>query len=287
MDSADLPLRLVLPAPLVAGPFRPTTAAEVGVDRAALDRMLRAGVLRRVLRGVYADATLPDTTELRAAALALVVGGGVVVDRTAGWLHGLHLEAGVTTPLDAGLDVVGRARGRARHFGSSRRLSGYDLVEVGGVRATTPVRTALDLTRLLARERGLAVLDAALRLGWGDHGTLVAGLATVGRLPGWGRARELVGLADGRARTAVATVLRLRWLDAGLPPPALHVPAGAVDLALALPAERFGVVLGPAVDVPGWVVLALPEDRVRGADAGLLEEHLRREYLRHLLRRAG
>jgi hypothetical protein len=287
MDPADLPLALRLPRPLLAGPFTPTMAARVGVGRSALDRMLRAGVIHRLLRGVYADATLPDSVDLRAGALALVLGDGIAVDRTAGWLHGLHLEAGLGTPLDVGLDVVGRRRAGVRHFGANRRLPRSDVVAVRGVHATTPVRTALDLARLVNRDRGLAVLDTALRLGWCEPPGLAAGLATLGRLRGCGRARELVALADGRARNTVESVLRLRWLDAGLPPPALHVTAGAVELALALPAERFGAVLGTAPDVPGWTVVGLAEARVRAADADLLEAHLRREYLRHLLRRAG
>jgi hypothetical protein len=288
MDPADVPFALRLPPPLVAGPFTRPMAARVGVGRRALDRMLRAGVVRRVLRGVYVDATLPDTTALRAGALALVLPPrSVAVDRTAGWLHGLHVEAGIPTPAEVGLDVLGRGGAdRHRHYGAPRRLASRDAVDVGGVGASTPVRTALDLARLLARDRGLAVLDAALRLGWGGQGDLVAGLSGLGRLRGCPRARELVGLADGCARTAAESVLRLRWLEAGLPAPVLH-PEGGTVLALALPAERFGVALGAPVDVPGWSVLVLPPARVLGADAHLLEEHLHREYLRHLLRRAG
>jgi hypothetical protein len=159
------------------------------------------------------------------------------------------------------------------------------------VRATTPVRTALDLARLLGRERGLAVLDAALRTGQ-DRTALVAGLPSLGRLPGCGRARALVDLADGRAGTPAQSVLRLRWLDAGLPTPVPGLPVTGADgtpvvLALGLPAERFGAVVGPRLDVPGWAVVALTAERLLDSDAGLVEAHLRREYLRVLLRRAG
>jgi hypothetical protein len=119
---------------------------------------------------------------------------------------------------------------------------------------------------------------------------LVARLAGLGRLRGCGRARALVGLSDGRARTVAESVLRVRWLDAGLPAPAPHLQVAEEDLVLALPAERFGVVLGlvgTAAQVADWTVLPLTAGRVLGSDAGLLEAHLRREYLRHLLRRAG
>jgi hypothetical protein len=293
MDSADVPLPLRPPPPLLTGPFTRPAAAAVGLDGPTLDRMLRAGVVRRLLRGVYVGSTAAETPALRAEALGLLVRpGAVVVDRTAGWLHGLTAGVGLPGPVTTGLDVLGRRRaGRPRHFGSARRLGAAEVVAVGPVRVTTPVRTALDLARLLGRDRGLAVLDATLRAGH-DRTALVAGLAGLGRLPGCARARALVDLADGRAAAPAHSVLRLRWLDAGLPPPVLRLPVTAADgrprlLALALPAERFGAVVGPRLDVPGWAVVALTAERLLDSDAGLVEAHLRREYLRVLLRRAG
>jgi hypothetical protein len=279
------------PRALVDGPFTRPMAAAVGVSRTALERMIRNGSVRRLLRGVYVDATRPESVALRARALALVVPpGAVAVDRTAGWLHGLHLDAALPAPTEAGLDVLGRSRpGTLRHLGAARPLAPRDVVRLGPVLATSPVRTALDLGRLLPHERGLAVLDAALRRGWCDQAALVVEVARVAGLPGGRRLRVLVGLADGRARTAAASVLRLRWLDAGLPTPVLHlaVPGAVHDVTLAVPAQRFGVVLGDATPLPGWEVVPIASRRVLHSDAVLVEEHLRREYHRHLLRRAG
>jgi putative AbiEi antitoxin of type IV toxin-antitoxin system len=288
-DSLPLPLPVPVPPALVDGPFTRTTAAAVGVDRPALERMIRAGVVRRMLRGVYVDACQPDSAALRARALALVVPArSVVVDRTAGWLHGLDREAGLPPPTEVGLDVLGR-RGRLRHFGVHRPLAARDVMTLGGVRTTTPVRTALDLARLLAPDRALATLDATLRAGWCDQVALVAELARLGRLPGGRRLRGLVGLADHRARTPVESVLRLRWLDSGLPTPVLglSLASGRVRLTLALPAERFAAVVGDAPAVSGWWLVRLAARRVLQSDARLVEEHLRREYHRHLLGRAG
>ena len=45
-----------------------------------------------------------------------------------------------------------------------RTLGPDDLMRVGGIWVTTPLRTALDLGRLLRRDQALAGLDAMLRL---------------------------------------------------------------------------------------------------------------------------
>ena len=87
-------------------PFTPRQASGVGVPRPALERLVRSGEVRRVLRGVYAArdrARRHAPFALRA--LALAVGGTpVAVDRTAGWVHGLDLPTlGVTdgqVPVD-------------------------------------------------------------------------------------------------------------------------------------------------------------------------------------------
>ena len=65
------PLHALLPLDL---PFTRVMAKAVGVERPALERMLREGSVVRLVRGVYAASTAPDTLGLRAAAVALVVG---------------------------------------------------------------------------------------------------------------------------------------------------------------------------------------------------------------------
>src|SRR6476661_8240587 len=73
-------------------PFTRAMARTVGVERSALERMLRDGSVIRLLRGVYAASTAPDTIALRAAAVALAVGRETVaVDRTAAWVHGVDV----------------------------------------------------------------------------------------------------------------------------------------------------------------------------------------------------
>src|SRR5690348_5319866 len=86
-----LPLGPVVPRLPVEEPFTAAMAARAGLGRAVLDRLHRSGRVRRLLRGVYVDATVPLSVAVRARALRLVVGEQVVVGTTAAWLHGVDL----------------------------------------------------------------------------------------------------------------------------------------------------------------------------------------------------
>ncbi len=83
------PLQALLP---LDRPFTRAMARAAGVERTSLERMLREGTVRRLVRGVYAAATAPDTISLRAGAVALAVGReAIAVDRTAAWVHGVDV----------------------------------------------------------------------------------------------------------------------------------------------------------------------------------------------------
>jgi hypothetical protein len=264
---------------MFSGPFTLAQAEAVGLTRTTLRRLVRTGAVRRVLRGVYLRAEVADSVEVRAAALGLVLPPEVVVvDRTAGWLHGLPLVAA------APYDVLGAGR-QGRHFARRRPLAGDDVECRGPLRVTTLTRTALDLGRLLAPDRGLAVLDAALRRGAAPE-ELAAAQPRQAALPGARRLRRLVGLADPRADGPAESVLRLRWIDAQLPTPETGLLVQGVRVALALADQRFAVRIGGAVDVPGWTVVPLSRSRVLDSDAELVQRHLLREYHRHLLEQA-
>ena len=79
-------------------PFTLRQATDAGINRNRVHIAVRNGVLRRVLRGEFVRADIPDTVELRAAAARLVVGPtSVVSDRTAAWIHGV--AAGGAPPV--------------------------------------------------------------------------------------------------------------------------------------------------------------------------------------------
>ena len=87
----------------------------------------------------------------------------VLVDRTAAWLHGVDVhdyrEQEILPLIEC---VVLRDRSRIERpecSGGERDLAPYDVMRVHGLRVTTPLRTALDLGRLLPRPDGLAALD--------------------------------------------------------------------------------------------------------------------------------
>src|SRR6478735_1329129 len=89
----DQGLRLTARGPLpLDEPFTPRQAHELGVSRETLRHLVRSGLVRPQLRGVYVAMQAPDTMLLRAKCLGLVLPEpAVVTDRTAAWLHGVDI----------------------------------------------------------------------------------------------------------------------------------------------------------------------------------------------------
>lgn len=287
------PLHALLP---LDQPFTPAIAREAGIDRAALDRMLRDGHVRRLLRGVYAAAGAPDTTRLRASAVGLAVGPRtVVVDRTAAWVHGvpLWLPDGLVP-----LDVLAPGRTQRTCLGGRRRLVARDLEELGGVRLTTPLRTALDLGRVLPADRALGTLDALLRVGAFTHTELLAELPRLASHRGVGQLHALVAQADGRSACLAESLLRLHWHAANLPTPVPGMPVAAghrlVRLSLGVERRQFGAVLAHqvsahdllALEGAGWRAVVLAEERLLRTEPHIWVRHLEREFHQHLLAQA-
>jgi len=248
--------------------------------------------VRRLLRGVYLDATVPVTRPVRARALALVVGSQhVVVGLTAAWLHGVELPS---SDPHAPLAVEVRGRG-ARAGGRPARDAGHDLESIEGVRTTTALRTALDLGRQLAPERAIAALDGLLGFGAFPHTALMAELPRFAGQQGIGQLRELAALADGRAQGAPESVLRLHWLRGRLPTPTPGLRVHGVRLALALDTHRFAAVIAgqqsdtelATLSARSWRVVLLGAERVLHGDPIYLVEHLEREFHLHLLEQVG
>ena len=185
---------------------------------------MRQGLIRRVVKGAYVDAVCPDTLELRAASLALVIPeNAVVTDRTAAWLHGVSVLAKndhLAVPPVTVFRLAGYTRVRTRaNAGGERTLLASDIEVVHGVRVTTPLRTALDLGRLTRRDDAIGCLDALLRTGRFSREELLSEIPRFRGYRGVVQLRELAPLADARAESMPESVLRLRWIDTGLPAP--------------------------------------------------------------------
>jgi hypothetical protein len=224
LDDRQLFLTERAPLPLDE-PFTADQAFAWGVSPRTLRTLLKRGLVRRMLQGVYVATQARDDMDIRAHALALVVPeAAVVTDRTAAWLHGVDLlprSSGTTPPpinvfhtTDTRMDRPGVASGR-------RGLLPSDITVVEGIRVTTAARTALDLGRLLWRYDALAAIDGFLRIGV-PHDLLVAETGRFKRYRGVRQLRVLLPLGDRRAESPGESALRLNWYDAGLPRPDLQ-----------------------------------------------------------------
>jgi hypothetical protein len=203
-------------------PFTRAQAKAAGLSRHTLDLLTAAGILRKPIRGVYMATELGDSLALRAACLRLVAPpDAVIVDRHAGWLHGAtmvlqpneHLELlPVTMFLPGG-------RGRLRNplaDSGERTFAPGDIVEVDGLRVTSPLRTACDLGRVRWPDLAIAALDAMLRLGVFSREELEAEVRRFRGMRWVTTLRAIAPLADGRAESPGESVLRLRCKECGL-----------------------------------------------------------------------
>ncbi|MGA8846822.1 MAG: type IV toxin-antitoxin system AbiEi family antitoxin domain-containing protein [Nocardioides sp.] len=227
MSSTGSAIRLLnasSPLPLDR-PFTTTMARAEGITTEQLRALTGRGYLRRIIKGVYVASQLPDSTSLRCLALALVVPEDcVVVDRHAGWLLGAEMVLAPNEHIDPLPIAVFRPSGMGRLRNNltdsgERNLGEKDVLELNGVRVTTPLRTACDLGRVRSTDRAIASLDAMLRLGAFTHDELVYEVERFRRMRWVTTLRTLAPLSDGRAQSPGESVLRLRWIEARLPSP--------------------------------------------------------------------
>ena len=210
--------------PFPSKPFTPNDAAALGISRKQLRLAVEQGVLRRPFSGVYIRADVEDSIELRARAARLVMSEhSVLCDRTAAWIHGIgvltYAELDVIPDLESYVLRGNNPTDRYNCHGGTRDLAPEDWQVVGGVRVTTPLRTALDLACKLPRRQAMAALDAFAR----EHGVTVAALTRLAvryhRRRGIVQGRELVPLTDGRRESMRESWVFLEIHDHGLPPP--------------------------------------------------------------------
>jgi hypothetical protein len=167
---------------------------------------------------VYAStvARQPSTLE---ALFARLPGGTVLGYDTAAALYGFRSRSGPEEPVHVivpGGTVRPRIQGVVCH---EAVLPVTAPVLAFGVPCAPASRCAIDLARAATRPAGLAILDAALRVEACTAADLATEVVLHEGLRGVRRARELVGLADGRAECAQESHLRLVIIDAGLPVP--------------------------------------------------------------------
>lgn len=267
-------------------PFTAAMARAAGLTRNRLGALVASGQLRPLLYGVYAAAAVPDSIDLRAQAAALVLPEHAVVsDRCAAWLLGIDVLALEEHDLPPRLEVVSvRGKGATARdgiLGGKRDLAAADVVTLdGGVRVTTPLRTACDIGCLYGRYRALATIDAFRRA----YGLTLRDFHAI--LPRYrGRRgviqlRELVALSADRVDSQPESWVRLMVHDEGLPMPSAQVDVVVpgwgearlenayehLRIAIEYDGERFHSltedrerddVRREALDAAGWIILVV------------------------------
>jgi very-short-patch-repair endonuclease len=154
--------------------------------------------------------------------LRLVVpADAVIVDRHAGWLHGATMVLRPNEHLDLRPVSIFLPAGRGRlrnplSDSGERTFQPGDIVEVEGLRVTSPLRTACDLGRVRWTDQAIAALDAMLRLGAFTKDELLAEIQRFRGMRWVTTLRAIAPLADGRAESPGESVLRLRCCECGL-----------------------------------------------------------------------
>jgi hypothetical protein len=217
----------------------PFTAHQVGRK---LQWLLGSGDIRPVLKGVYADVRVPDSVELRAAAVGLLIPpDAIACGRAAAWVHGIE-----TTAL-----------GPSEQVNVQWTREADDVVDIAGVRVTSPIATTVELAMQLPRPFALSAVDAMLRAGKADRWAVRAASTAYDGRPGIIQARQILYYADRRAESPGESWLRLRLLDAGFGRPDLQVRVKGperdyrIDLAYPEPLED-GRRLGLEYDSDRW-----------------------------------
>lgn len=204
-------------------PFTRADALAAGITRRQLQRLLAVGLLCRPIKGVYVGTHVPDTVHSRASCLKLVVPADcVVVDRHAGWLHGAEMILAPNEHLELRPLSLFRPSGHGRlrnelAASGERNLREDDIVEVHGVRVTTPLRTAWDLGRVRWTDEAITGLDSMFRLGAFGRDEFLDGIERFRGMRWVTTLRAIGPLADGRSESPGESVLRLRCIECRVP----------------------------------------------------------------------
>lgn len=206
---------------LPPSPFTTRQARDAGFSVEQLRGLVRRRQVRRIFRGVYQDASQVETPATRCRAARLILPSDVIVcDRTAAWMHGVdalaYWELDQVVPVEVvRLPTMSRAR-RVDVAAGERDLVARDVVEIHGVRITTPLRTALDLGCKLKRHHAMATIDGLMRVGSVEPHQLLDELPRFRGRRGVIQLRSLIQAADPAAESPGESWLRLAILDAGL-----------------------------------------------------------------------
>ncbi|WP_435206049.1 type IV toxin-antitoxin system AbiEi family antitoxin domain-containing protein [Micromonospora sp. bgisy143] len=204
-------------------------ALRAGLTKDQVRQLCRSGRWQGLLRGCYVpEAESSDSTLRRArirAALASLGSGAFAVLDTALELHGIAglrrtAQVHVSVPVDSPRPQRALAPWLAVHQVTTGT---GEIATVGGVRATSPLRTIADVILRVDRYSAVSVLDSALYQGLVTPDELAVVPRLIRGRRGAVAARPWLAEADGRAQSPLETRTRLRCVDGGVPPDALQL----------------------------------------------------------------
>ena len=206
-------------------PVHPGMARAAGVERSALERMLRAGASYACCAGCTPPPPLrtPSPSARPPSRWSVDATWSSWTGRRPGCTASTSLGSSIGDPVP--LDGLALATGLGAAGG---QLTGHDVDRVEGLHVTTPLRTALDLGRLLPPGRAIGAMDAPAR-GRVVHAHPAARRAApAGRHPRSGTAPRAGRAGRRPVRGGLAeSTLRLHWNEARLPTPVPGMPRGA------------------------------------------------------------
>lgn len=199
--------------------WTPAEAQDAGLSRHQV-----AGRIGREWQQIYVGALtdaghVPDTRQRAAAALAVADDEAVVGGRTAARWWGLPLIEDGPAPERFLDDVLTfrRLGGRPRLIAHRWAYDDTDVISVDGIRLTTPLRTLLDLSRLVGLDALLGACDAAVRLRLTSAPQITAAAARLHARPGGPALRWCARWVDGRAQSPLETLTRITLWHPQLP----------------------------------------------------------------------
>lgn len=201
-------------------------------DRRLFDRHVAAGDLVRPAPGVYAESSSWEGLNTLDRHLRLV---RALAKQHPNWIF-CDVSAAAVHGFGPSYEVLDRV-----HIASTASHSRYccvaqlhhirdpDVVEVDGIRVTSPRRTAADCLRRLDFVQGLAIADAAVRkLEWSAQDLMdyLGGLKAHHSSRGMTQALVTASYADGRAENGGESIARANMIRLGYELPKLQVTVG-------------------------------------------------------------
>lgn len=210
-----------VPMPDTSRPFRRGDAISAGVS----PDNFRGSTFTRIFRGIYIASGRRVTPACRVEAAVLASGPSAFASHAsaARWY-----AVPIPTIPEEHVTVTSPAHRRARAGIRCRLATGERVVEVDGLRVSSPARMFVELGSVLTLVDLVVVGDHLVRKGLVKLGSLVQ-FAGASNLPGAKQARLAASYVRERVDSPMETRLRMLIVLAGLPEPEVNLTVRAFD----------------------------------------------------------